>query len=192
MISIPLYIEQCAASSAPMVMQAIVKTESNGNPLAIGLNKGYSLKYPAKTETQARKWVEYLEQNNYNFDVGLGQINIKNIHKYGYKAADVLDPCINLKIAGAILNNNYQVAKSSSKTTELALKRAISAYNTGNYTQGFTNGYVSKVLANTTLLAKADVPPIVAKPNDLPEVKAKPQEPRSSKTVLFAQPHRSA
>jgi len=131
MISLPVYIHQCAPHIAPITMQAIVKTESNGNPLAIGINHGYRLKYPARNNAEASKWVQYLERHNYNFDVGLGQVNIKNIHKYGYTATEALDPCTNLKLASLILSKNYANAKNGSKSTTEALRKALSAYNTG-------------------------------------------------------------
>ena len=133
----------CANHVAVSTMQAIVKAESYNNQLAINLNHGH-LRYQSRTKEQAIKWVTYLEKHGYNFDVGLAQVNIKNIHKYGYKAVDALDPCINLKIASNILYQNYQRARHNSSKAD-ALAKAISAYNTGNYSDGFYNGYVSKV-----------------------------------------------
>ena len=88
MLNLALLILQCATPVAQVKMPAIIKTESQNNPLAIGLNKGYKLKFQPKDPEQAKNWVEYLEKNDYNFDVGLAQINIKNIKKYGYTAKD--------------------------------------------------------------------------------------------------------
>ena len=148
-IDIPAYVRSCSPNVAPSTMIAIIKTESNFNPLAININnKGQRLSYQAKNLNQATQWVNYLENHNYNFDVGLGQINIKNIKKYGLKARDLLDPCANLKMAAHILALNYNGAKQRSSTTSEALYKAISAYNTGNYRAGFSNGYVKKVIYN--------------------------------------------
>ncbi len=189
MFDLALY-EQCAPNVAKATMQAIVKTESRGNPLAIGLNKGYKLKYPAKDLAQAKKWVQYLEQNKFNFDVGLAQVNIKNIHKYGYKAEDALDPCLNLQLASQILKLNYRTALSQSSSSEEALSKAISAYNTGNFSRGFSNGYVGKVYANAGVSSAATTPPIeyinnkskvnIKKYNHQPGI-----DPNKSKTVLY-------
>lgn len=148
MLDLSSLILQCAINVAPSTMMAIIKTESQGNPLALGINKGYRLQSRPKNPEQAAQWATYLEKNNYNFDVGLAQINIKNIHRYGYKASDALDPCTNLKMASDILAKNYHGALSSSSSSHEALQKAISAYNTGNYQSGFRNGYVQKVYAN--------------------------------------------
>jgi type IV secretion system protein VirB1 len=151
-IDIVYYVTNCVYAVAVSTMLAIVDTESRGNPLAIGLNSGQRLKYMAQDIEQAALWVDYLEMHNYNFDVGLAQINIKNIHKYGYRARDMLQPCTNLKVASHILWRNYQAVLPNSASVQDALYKALSAYNTGSYKRGFTNGYVQKVLNNARKL----------------------------------------
>ncbi len=148
LIDLPVTITQCAPHVAVSTMLAIIKTESRFNTWAINLNRGHHLRYSAKSVIQAMAWVDYLEAHNYDFDVGLGQVNIRNVHKYGYKAREALDPCINLRIAGQILQRNYHQARKVSANSKEALYKAISAYNTGNYHSGFHNGYVQKVVNN--------------------------------------------
>ena len=150
LINLPELINRCAPEVAPVTMQAIVKTESQGNHLAIGLNQGKKLRYGAKNLAQAIAWVDYLERYNYNFDIGLAQVNIKNVHKYGYLARDMLNPCLNLQLATRILLKNYTSALNVSPTRQEALFKAISAYNSGNFQTGFRNGYVYKVVSNAT------------------------------------------
>ena len=150
-IDIAQYLARCAPQVAASTMHAIIKTESKYNPLAINLNtKGKRLLYQAKNLNQAIAWVNYLESYGYNFDVGLGQINSKNIHAYVYKAHHLLDPCINLKVTSLILLKNYQAAKLVSKNEQEALLKALSAYNSGNHRLGFKNGYVNKVVSNAS------------------------------------------
>lgn len=213
MLDIALLIQQCVNPIAKNQMLAIVQTESSRNPLAIGLNKGFKLKYQPTTEAQAKKWLEYLEKNQYNYDVGLAQINIKNIKKYGYTPSDMLDACTNLKVGSDILAGNYKNALSSSRSEDEAWQKAISAYNTGNFTSGFANGYVAKVNASAKQLAvntNQEIPPIVelgrhphtakepikvklAVNNDQSEA-GKPARnssegnPYKSKTVMYVQP----
>lgn len=151
MLDLLSLITMCAPNIAPATMQAIIKVESGGKPNALGLNKGYKLQSQPKTNEQAKQWADYLERNNYNFDVGLAQINIKNIKKFGYKASDLLDPCLNIKLSAKILSANYKSAKGQSSTSDEALKKAISAYNTGNFSSGFNNGYVKKVYAAASI-----------------------------------------
>lgn len=165
MLDISALILQCAINVAPSTMMAIIKTESRGNHLALGINKGYRLQSQPKNADQAAQWATYLEKNNYNFDVGLAQINIKNIHKYGYKASDALDPCTNLKMASDILSKNYRGALNTSSSSHEALQKAISAYNTGNYQSGFKNGYVQKVYANANgkpINSSGNIPTIIS------------------------------
>lgn len=155
------YLERCSNKNAhPSVMLAIIKTESGGNPLSIGLNgrqNGKKIKLarqPGNYE-QAIQWVTYLENRGYNFDIGIAQVNIKNVHKYGLRAADALDICKNLQMASLILKNNYNQALYKHQDQQTAVRMAISAYNTGNYRKGFYNGYVSKVINNSKKIKNA-------------------------------------
>ena len=145
---IDFYITKCAPEIAPVTMKAIIRTESKGNRLAIGLNHNRHLRYQARNIKQATAWVNYLEEHNYNFDIGLAQINIKNVHKYGYRAKDMLEPCKNLQVAALILQHGYTLALNTSSNKQEALYKAISAYNCGNYQTGFNNGYVLRVVHN--------------------------------------------
>jgi type IV secretion system protein VirB1 len=147
-IDLLYYVQQCAPKVAPSTMLAIIRTESRGNHLALNLNKVHRLLYQPKNLRQALAWVEYLDLHGYNFDVGLGQINISNIRKYGYKPADMLDPCKNLRVASDILYKNYHKALNRANSKHHALHQALSVYNTGSYQRGFSNGYVQRVLVN--------------------------------------------
>lgn len=205
MLNLALLILQCATPVTQVKMPAIIKTESQNNPLAIGLNKGYKLKFQPKDTEQAQNWVEYLEKNDYNFDVGLSQVNIKNIKKYGYTAKDLLDPCVNITVGSDILAANYKNAMNSSKSSTDAWQKAISAYNTGNFTSGVQNGYVAKVIANSQKLAlnDKDLPPIISTGQSAKKIvvrnalntqnaqitQQKPANPYSSKTVMYVKPN---
>jgi type IV secretion system protein VirB1 len=203
MIDLAMLIDQCIMPRHKVVMTAIVTVESGGKPLAIGLNKGYRLKTQPKDENQAKNWVQYLEQNNYNFDVGLGQVNIKNIHHYGYKASDMLDPCLNLKISSEILEKSYQTALATSVSSK-AIQQAISAYNTGNFNSGFNNGYVGKVnasLGSKLAMNDSDIPPIISTKKSTtihPQNKISASDdsntsnPYSSKTVMYVAPKKAS
>lgn len=157
LVDLPNLMQTCAPHVAPSTMNAIIQTESKGNALAIGLNHGYRLVYQAKSYEQAKAWVLYLDKHHYNFDVGLGQVNIINIRKFGYNPVDALDPCTNIKMSAKILTKSYANALSKSSTQNDALLKAISAYNTGNYRSGFNNGYVYKVVKNAKLATVIDV-----------------------------------
>ncbi len=208
------FFQQCITDieSIPILkttLQAIVRVESKGNPLALGLNKGKRLQFQPQSSREAQKWVKYLEQNNYDFDIGLAQVNVKNAHKYGYTATDLLEPCTNLSISGNILRNNYANALSQSKSSAEALQKAISAYNTGNFHDGFKNGYVNLVYNAINRFASdksnnLDIPPIInTKQNTHNRTTATKQStsyykvpdslsanPYNSKSLLYIQPRK--
>ena len=69
------------------------------------------------------------------------------MNRVGLSVADAFDPCKNLKAAGTIFNTGFQAAMQQYPEGQ-ALQAALSAYNTGNFVQGFSNGYVGKVLRN--------------------------------------------
>lgn len=148
-IPIDLYslAKKCSPSVAPSTMVALIKTESRGNRLALGLN-GARLRFQPKSESQAIAWVRYLDKHGYNYDVGLAQINIKNIRKFNLKPEQLLEPCTNISIAGKILTVNYLTALNTTNNAQEALRKALSKYNTGNNYSGYQNGYIYRVLQN--------------------------------------------
>jgi type IV secretion system protein VirB1 len=128
-------------------MLTLIKTESNGNPWALGIN-GAHLKFQPNSESQARLWVRYLDAHQYNFDVGLGQINIRQIKQRGYTPEQLLDPCLNLRLASQILTENYQQALKHTSNPQLTLQQALSRYNNGNNHAVYSNGYLARIYAN--------------------------------------------
>lgn len=138
---------KCAPQVAPTTMVTLIRTESRGNPLALGLN-GARLRFQPRSESQAIAWVRYLDKHNYNYDVGLGQVNSNNIRKFKLKPEQLLDPCLNIKVSAYILTQNYLQAKKTVKDPQIALGRALSAYNTGSQYNGYSNGYIQRVLQN--------------------------------------------
>lgn len=84
----------------PDLMTAIVLVESGGNPLAINVNQnGRGRPLMAPTLAAARTLIERLWRAGANFDIGLGQINIRTALAYGLHPAWLLDPCWNLAVA---------------------------------------------------------------------------------------------
>jgi len=170
---------ECAPWVAPQTLAAIVRTESQFRPLAIGINGGAKLTRQPATKEEAVVTAKWLIANKYNIDIGLGQVNSANLAKTGLSVENAFDPCHNLAAAGMILTWNYQSASKRIPNEQAALHAAISAYNTGSFTRGFSNGYVRKVVNNSNLAhmagnnAKTTISlptaPITVIPTALPE-----------------------
>jgi len=145
---------ECAPMVAPQTMAAIVRTESNFNALAININKGYRLERQPKNKDEAVATAQWLINNNYNIDMGLGQVNSVNLAKTRLSVEDAFDPCKNLAAAATILKWNYESASRCAPNSQTALHAAISAYNTGSFTRGLR--YAMKKL-RLAFAAESDV-----------------------------------
>jgi len=141
------YILQCLPKTYQGIMKLIVYHESSGNQFAIGVNNGPKLPRQPVQFSEAVLQAKKLLAQGYSIDTGYAQINSQHfaksdgfLAKLGYRVEDMFDPCTNLR-AGAIIYSNayYQYGD---------IKKALSAYNTGSPTKGFSNGYVEKVLGN--------------------------------------------
>ena len=137
---------QCAPTVAPETVLAIIQTESSGEPFALNVNGG---RQPARQSNAAdaaaaaRRYVAA----GYSVDLGLGQINSRNMRWLGLTWETVFDPCTNVAALGRILTANYNSAIAG-RDPQSALRVALSMYNTGSQTRGFRNGYVAKVVGN--------------------------------------------
>jgi type IV secretion system protein VirB1 len=136
----------CAPNIAPQTVAAIVQTESRGRPFALYVNGPHqpaAQLNAADAAATARRFVAA----GYSVDLGLGQINSRNMRRLGLTWETVLDPCTNIAALGQILTQNYQ-AVADGRHPQIALRIAISLYNTGSTSRGFRNGYVAKVIGN--------------------------------------------
>jgi type IV secretion system protein VirB1 len=88
----------------------------------------------------------WLDAHGFNYSVGLGQINKSNFQKYGLTADKAFDPCRNLRASGAILEECYLRAYQAHPDEQRALRDSFSCYYSGNFTTGYTSGYVVRVV----------------------------------------------
>lgn len=151
-------VAECAPWVAPSTLAAIVRTESGFKPLAIGINGGARLQRQPQNLEEAVATAKWLIANGYNIDMGLGQVNSANLAKTGLTVEHAFDPCKNLAAAATILTWNYQSASRKTDNQQAALHAALSAYNTGSFTRGFSNGYVGKVIRNANVGQVTPIP----------------------------------
>lgn len=136
----------CALHVAPTTMSAVIKVESQGNPIAINVNHLGRRLTPHSREEAADLAHEFIAKG-YSVDLGLTQINSRNLQSLGLTVEMALDPCSNIRGGATILTDNYAAAARRYGEGQGALLAALSAYNTGSFERGFANGYVSKYLA---------------------------------------------
>lgn len=166
----------CAPLVSPETLAAIVKTESHFNPLAISINakpKSKVFKIPQpKSELEAIHIANSLINAGFSIDMGLGQINSKNLPGLGLTVENIFNPCVNLKAAGTILQTSYSAFLPKSKSSIEALYKTLSAYNTGSPSKGLKNGYVKSVIANSkaNINTNIQVPSLVSKNENIPTV----------------------
>lgn len=130
---------KCAPKVPPEVLKKIVKHESGGQPLAVGLNSDLlQLKKQPKNQQQAEELIRVLDAAGLSYDVGVGQVNSKNLSRWGIDPVSALDVCHNLELAQKVYVDcagRYN-----------AISEILSCYNTNDPLKGVKNGYVSKVL----------------------------------------------
>jgi type IV secretion system protein VirB1 len=159
---------QCAPDVHITILSSVVQHESSANPYAIGVNGNVSLPSQPKSKVEAIATAKWLKANGYDFDAGLGQINIRNLDRLGMSIPDLFEPCANLRGASTVLTDCYKRALVQYEPGQPALHAALSCYNTGNFFSGISNGYVTKVARNVTVQVPALMP--VEEENSLPSI----------------------
>jgi type IV secretion system protein VirB1 len=146
----------CAANVAPVTLEAVVRVESGGNPLSINVNHIAGPQPRPATLAEAVATAQAYVARGYSVDLGLMQVNSRNLAALGVTVEQVLDPCTNVRAGAAILTANYADAVRSRGEGQGALQAALSAYNTGSFHRGFENGYVARYYGPGGVPALAD------------------------------------
>lgn len=135
----------CAPMVHPDTALRLVKHESGNNPFAIGINGPYRLSPQPKSRAQAVATAQMLMNAGLSIDMGLGQINSRNLPWLGLTLETVFDPCMNLRAMQVVLLKGYEKAAKTHGPGQQALVAALSTYNTGHPERGVRNGYVASV-----------------------------------------------
>ena len=126
----------CAPAVDPVTMAAVVKQESGGQPWVLNNNttrKSVTFESKAAAVATAVAAVGRGE----SVDMGLAQINSKNLPALGLSVAQVFDPCTNVAAGASILAAGYERTGS--------LGNALSTYNTGRANSKVGAAYAQKV-----------------------------------------------
>lgn len=136
----------CAPTVDPVTMSAIVKQESAGHPWSINDNNGKK-SYRLKTREEAVLKATELISAGHSVDMGLAQINSKNLRWLGLSVAQVFDPCTNVSAGAKVLTQGYQKTGS--------LQAALSMYNTGKQNSPRGQAYARQVLRHAGVIVPA-------------------------------------
>jgi len=137
---------QCAPAVASRTLMAVVQVESGFETLAIGVNGRRPMRLTPTSRAQALQTAQDLIAGGANIDLGLGQINSRNLAWLGLSLSDAFDPCLNLAASARILSADYRRSAAWSGDQQTALRMALSLYNTGDVRRGLLNGYVARVV----------------------------------------------
>lgn len=158
---LPSLMAECAPNVGPTTLMAIIKTESGGNPYAINDNTIRVTKQPKSYQEAVQVATDRINRGH-SVDMGLAQINSKNLKWLGLTVSQVFDPCTNLKASAKVLESGYERAAKQYGPGQQALLASLSAYNTGSLVRGFSNGYVQKVVNNSGKALKYSIPAMPA------------------------------
>lgn len=134
----------CAPMVDPVTMSAVVQNESGGNPLAIHDN-ATGKSYSPRSMAEAVALAERLIAAGNSVDMGLAQINSKNLKWIGMTVEQVFDPCSNLQASQQILVDAHKQSGGD-------LQKTLQIYNTGK-TAG--SQYASKVYGKAGVVVPA-------------------------------------
>ena len=144
---------RCGPSVAPSTLAAVAKTESGFRTFIVSDNNSHRAREFTSID-EAAALANNLIAQGHSIDLGLMQINSANLRRLGYTTRDALDPCKSVSGGALILSRNYASVRNVSDP-QIALRHALSQYNTGNIRNGYRNGYVHRVEQSARALLAA-------------------------------------
>jgi type IV secretion system protein VirB1 len=147
----------CAPAVHPVTLRALIFVESAGNPNAVSVNRPQKLagagvatagliNRQPQSRAEAVVLAQELLRQGISTSIGLAQINIEQLPALRLSLDELLDPCTNLRAAEQILIACDRAQDTTPTIGVARLHRTLSCYNAGNYSTGFTNGYVARVV----------------------------------------------
>ena len=147
MIDLPPELAQCAPQVSPVLMHALVRTESSWNPYAIGPDAGQPAIEQPRSLEDAIKTVKRLGATGGKFSVGLAQIHVSNVASRRMSWEQAFDPCKNLKMGQTILFEYYGKALKEGYSGVDAVWAALRGYNSGGVHKTVSDKYASKIFS---------------------------------------------
>lgn len=177
--------------NAGTTLAAVAAHESGLNPFALNDNSVPPPRPPVRAPrppvyqdaNSAADAAEILLILGHSIDLGIMQINSKNLPNLGMSVRDAFDPCKSISGGYKVLFDAYR-GGDTALAQQQSLWRALSVYNTGNGDAGFSNGYVTKVIAKARTLPAIDLTML---PSSTPSEAAASSRPLSSASAAIPQ-----
>lgn len=183
MLAMDVLLEHCAPQVSPVLMQALVKTESAWQPFAIGMDKAQGpIKQPVSMN-EAVAAAKALVAAGRKFSVGLAQIHVSNVTLYGMTWEQAFDACQNLAVGQKILWNFYHRATASGYSGVAAIWAALRGYNSGGVDRAVSDAYANRIFAYMS-----SAPPQVQIGNGVPTANAGTPVPTPAPVPALAGP----
>ena len=132
----------CAPAVHPTTMTAIVRTESNFDPLVIRDNT-LRITYHPRSQEDAGELLDRALSLQHKVAIGLTQVSSVWLEPLHISARALLDACTNLAVGSAILAQNYVSCAKPQRAPAEALRCALSLYWSGTEERG--GAYVNRV-----------------------------------------------
>lgn len=149
-------IEKCAPRIHPETMASLISAESKGNQFDVADAGPVSMPWRDRKRLvrtlhyssmeEAVKGATALIQNGHTVSLGLTQVNDRNLKALGITIRDAFNSCVNIAAGGNIFTAYYLQAVKQFGAGADAMRAALSAYNSGDWWRGGSDGYVDLVL----------------------------------------------
>jgi type IV secretion system protein VirB1 len=161
---------QCSPGLDPKLLTGFAQQESGYDPLALHINQmppGW-LQPHAQSAAGAAQIAARFISDGHSVDLGMMQINSKNLGLLGLRLADAFDPCRSIAAAAKLI-------------------ALMSRYNTGDPAAGVRNGYVAAVAGRVHALKVAGIGPSPAPAATPPPADTTVfTRPKSGRELVFA------
>ena len=147
MVAMPALLDECAPQVSPVLMQALVRTESAWQPYAIGMDRSQGAVRQPTSLPEAVATAKELMATGRKFSVGLAQIHAGNVVLYGMTWEQAFDACQNLALGQKILWNFYHRASASGYSGVAAIWAALRGYNSGGVDRAISDDYANRIFA---------------------------------------------
>nr|WP_255616721.1 transglycosylase SLT domain-containing protein [Microvirga puerhi] len=146
--------EQCAPQVPAATIAAIVRVETDFNPLAIRLNStgGPGLPRQPLSKAEAITRAKLLLAAGQDLDLGLAGIPADEFEKSGLSIEQAFEPCQSLRMAARLIEPVWTAAAKQAGPQVAEREALATYYGRGDASAGREAGYVERVLE-----AKADL-----------------------------------